>query len=298
MSDKPSKEQPSYQAHGSLNGNRRLFSFLLAAFILVSFGLRIRGIPLSVQLPFKTTGEEHNADDPRLEPYQNVDDAQDCAEWPTSVDSDRSTVSFDLLKGADLLFFLSRGPVSGHFDIIRKTNNSYPGVSKWITVEVATQYEDESDLRRTKVCRVGNEARNERGVLIWAERGHPQRRVNITVIIPLHLRLHKDITTDLSMFTHDITGTFADWWSPTMFGVLRFKSSDAPIIYNAGLIADSAFIQTSNAQVGGEFTGMNRLHIHTSNAPIGVYAWMSGRGAGSEVTLITSHGRGLLRCHD
>ncbi|KAJ7491260.1 hypothetical protein FB451DRAFT_1389975 [Mycena latifolia] len=174
--------------------------------------------------------------------------------------------------------------------MIRKDSDPGPIPSRYVTVEVTTQYEDEEDLRRTKACRVGNEARNERGILIWADHGHPHRVVNITVLVPLHLRVHKDITTDQQRFSHDIVGDFADWWSPTRFGVLRFKSSDAPILYHTGLWADSAFIQTSNARVEGDFTGTNRLHIHTSNAPIAASAWMSGVGAGSEITLSTSHG--------
>lgn len=129
----------------------------------------------------------------------------------------------------------------------RRTNYSYPGASPYITVEVTTQYQDESDLR-TKVCLMGNETRNERGILIWVRRvehfmpsaeeifqgepGHALTSINVTIIIPLHLRSHKDITTDLPMFSHDITGSFDDWWSPTYFGDLRFKSSNAPILYS------------------------------------------------------------------
>ena len=98
------------------------------------------------------------------QPYQSIDKAQECAKWPISTDSNISTVSFDLLKGADLLFALSKGPVTGPFELIRKTNYSYPGASP---VSLATRFQSRSDLDRTKICRVGNDIRNERGVLIW-----------------------------------------------------------------------------------------------------------------------------------
>ncbi|KAJ6582849.1 hypothetical protein B0H10DRAFT_1962354 [Mycena sp. CBHHK59/15] len=271
------------------NGTRRRrLVTLLAAFALVSFGLqhfaRLPVTPFNYNL--------HNiANDPRLEPYQSIGSAEYCAEWPTSTDSQASTVSFDLLKGADLLFFLSRGPVAGHLNMIRRTNYSEPGVPAHIRVEVTTE---ERDRKLTKVCRVGNDARNERGILIWAEPRHPHNEqkehasVNITIAIPLNLRAHKDITTDLPMFSHRFSG-FGDWWSPTAFGTLRFKASNAPILYDS-LIGDSAFIQTSNAEVEGEFTGKNKLAVQTSNSHITSWAWMSGEGSGSEINLRTSHG--------
>ncbi|KAJ7789402.1 hypothetical protein B0H14DRAFT_244307 [Mycena olivaceomarginata] len=262
---------------------RRLFCCLVATLILVSFGLRVTRPEKPAAL---VTNLIDIAEDPRLEPYQTLDDAQECAEWPTSSDSNISTVSFGLLNGADLLFVLSRGPVIGHFKMIRRTNYSYPGVEPYINVEVTTQYHDEAVLRRTKVCRMGNEARNERGVLVWAEPGHPSTSVNVTVIIPLHLRSHKDISTDLAAFSHDISGNFDDWWSPTYFRDLRFKSSDAPIQF-PGLRGRSAAIQTSNGEVRGYFSG-KEIQIQTRNAPIGVFAVMSDLDG--EITLHTSNG--------
>ncbi|KAJ7460977.1 hypothetical protein B0H11DRAFT_2286058 [Mycena galericulata] len=186
-------------------------------------------------------------------------------------------------------FILSNGGVTGRFEMIRETNYSYPGVENFIEVRVTTQYEEE-DLKRTRVCQVGNEARNERGITVQADTDTP-RTVNITVRIPGHLRSHRDISTDLPLFSHDITGDFADWWSRTYFRDLRFKSTNASIRYNAGLLAKSAFIQISDGQVQGEFSG-NQLHVQTSNSPIMIeaIAWMDGLGAGSEITLSTSHG--------
>ncbi|KAJ7349110.1 hypothetical protein DFH08DRAFT_742957, partial [Mycena albidolilacea] len=264
---------------------RRLFSCLVATLILVSFGLRVTRPEKPAAL---VTDLIDIAEDPRLEPYQTLDDAQECAEWPTSPDSNISTVSFGLLNGADLLFVLSRGPVIGHFEMIRRRNYSYPGAEPYINVEVTTQYHDEAVLRRTKVCRMGNEARNERGVLVWAEPGHPSTSVNVTVIIPPHLRSHKDISTDLATFSHDISASFdRDWWSPTYFKDLRFKSSDAPIQF-PGLRGRSAAIQTSNGEVRGYFEATKEIQIQTRNAPIEVFAVM--RDLDGEITLRTSNG--------
>ncbi|KAJ7168299.1 hypothetical protein C8R43DRAFT_145925 [Mycena crocata] len=100
------------------------------------------------------------------------------------------------------------------------------------------------------------------------------------------MRFHKD----MAKFSHDITGSFDDWWSPTEFGVIRFKSSDALILFTSGLRTVSAFIQTSNAEVRGELSGKNRVDIKTSNSPISIVVWMSGLGNGSDITLITSNG--------
>ncbi|KAJ7168300.1 hypothetical protein C8R43DRAFT_145962 [Mycena crocata] len=134
--------------------HRQLFSFLLAILILWLLGLHVAQF-----FPTHAVRDSDelacNADDPRLKPYGDVDDAQECAEWSTSTDSNISIISFDLLHGADLLFFLSRGPVSGRFDMIRRTNYSYPGVSKFITVEVTT---NEDNLDHIKACRMGNVA--------------------------------------------------------------------------------------------------------------------------------------------
>ncbi|KAJ7221730.1 hypothetical protein GGX14DRAFT_430861 [Mycena pura] len=200
---------------------RRLFSLLLATFVLATFGLRVFRLEQARTPEFTVDA---------------IDKAQECAKWPISTDSNISTVSFDLLKGADLLFTLSRGPVTGQFELIRKTNYSYPGASPYIT------------------CRVGNDTRNERGVLIWGE--------------PLAGRY-------LAMFSHYIGGGFDDWWSPTRFRDLRFKSSDASILF------DSHF----NAPVDAA-----SKYVQTSNSPLRAQAWMNGQGAGSGITLNNSNG--------
>ncbi|KAJ7273114.1 hypothetical protein C8J57DRAFT_1506662 [Mycena rebaudengoi] len=266
--------------------HKRFLPLLFTSFIL--------GIWIFVPLPTTPKTSVLNvAHDPRLDAYQSPDGAEYCAEWHTPTGSKISTISIDLLQGADLLFFLSRGPVAGNFIMDRKTNYSDPGVPRHIKVEVAT--EDQENLKQTKVCRVANDARNERGVLIWVNPKHPHEaqralvNVNITVAVPLNIRSHKDLTTDLSMFAHNIIGSFADWWSPTFFRDLRFKSSNAPIVWD-GFNARSAFIQTSNAEVQGELDPENKVHIQTSNAAVRCSVWKARSGSESEIKIITSHG--------
>lgn len=73
--------------------------------------------------------------------------------------------SFELPMTADLLFFLSRGGVSGHINIIRARVS--PPI---VQVIVTAQYHKPEDLERTKACRMGHA--NEHGVLIWVRLLH------------------------------------------------------------------------------------------------------------------------------
>ncbi|KAJ7276659.1 hypothetical protein C8J57DRAFT_1126950 [Mycena rebaudengoi] len=157
-------------------------------------------------------------------------------------------------------------------------------------------YHDSKDLQRTKVCRMGKSGSNEHGVLIWGKPRHPHGdperdvRFNITLAIPTGIREYHDISTDLPRFSHKVADFF-DFWSPTEFGVIRMKSSNAAI-YHGSLIGEAAFIQTSNAQVEGFFGGSEKLSVKTSNSPIRATAMMFGTAAGSEVdiNLETSNG--------
>ncbi|KAJ6488512.1 hypothetical protein C8R47DRAFT_1215756 [Mycena vitilis] len=240
---------------------RLVFSFLVTTCILFSLALRV------TPLRKATLHVSGVADDPRLEAYRRVDDAQECAEW-TTTNRGLSSVSFNLLQGADLLFVLSSGVVTGKFDMDRRTNYSYPGASPYITVEVTTH--SLQSQPRPRVCRMGHEGRNERGILIHGEPGQAPMNVNVTVVIPLHLRVHKDITIDLPAFVHDITGSFDDWWTK-------------------GLEANPPSFKPAMEQSGDNLRGII-LHVETSNAFIVVDARMSGLGAGSDITLDSSNG--------
>jgi hypothetical protein len=88
------------------------------------------------------------------------EDADYCAEWFQGAEN-LASASFELPAVADLLFFLSRGPVSGHIDVIQTPNYSRGPIE----VNVTAQYHHGEDLERTKLCRIG--AANEHGVLIW-----------------------------------------------------------------------------------------------------------------------------------
>jgi hypothetical protein len=122
------------------------------------------------------------ADDPRLEVcavlpsetrssrltfqrYQNPEDAEYCTEWTPVTESGTghhlASASFELPTGAKLLFFLSRGPLSGHINFIKT-----PGYSAGpIEVNLTAQYHHSEDLKRTKVCRMG--PLSDHGVLVW-----------------------------------------------------------------------------------------------------------------------------------
>lgn len=79
-----------------------------------------------------------------------------------------SSVSFTLPAAFNLLFFVSRGPVTGHLNIIQSQGYSSPGS---IEVNVTAHYHDRDDLQYTKACRAGQEVKNEHGVLIWVRHG-------------------------------------------------------------------------------------------------------------------------------
>ncbi|KAJ7026933.1 hypothetical protein C8F04DRAFT_1123733 [Mycena alexandri] len=226
------------------------------------------------------------ADDPRLEPYQRPEDADYCVDLVSGPDH-FSSARFELPTSSDLLFFLSRGPVSGHISITKTPNYSTGPVE----VNVTAQYHAHGNLQRTQVCQMGQG----RGVLLWAEPRHPHGdpkrnvRFNITVALPTGVKNYKDVTTDLPLFSHNV-GDFFDIWSPTTFEVIRLKSSNAAIDFGS-LISQAAFIQNNNAEVKGFYGGLE-VGVQTSNARIDVTALMFGSHDGSEskVTLRTSNG--------
>jgi len=227
------------------------------------------------------------ADDPRLESYQTPENADSCAEWVTGQEG-LASASFELPPAADLLFFLSRGPILGHISIIETPNFS----TGPIEVNLTAQYQhSRKALEQTKVCRMGTG--NEHGILVWAEPRHPHCdptqdvRVNITVSLPV--RNYKDLTTDLAQFSHS-AGDFFSIWSPTSFEVIRLKTSNAAINFGS-LVGRSALIQTTNAKLEGFFSG-HEVSAQTSNAPIDLIAMMLGERAGSEsrVNLKNSNG--------
>ncbi|KAJ7123828.1 hypothetical protein C8R43DRAFT_958977 [Mycena crocata] len=88
------------------------------------------------------------ARNPRLEPYHTSDKAEYCAEWETEGDDEHlAFASFDLPTTTDLLFFLLRGPVAGHINVIEN-----PAYSQGpIEINVTAQYHSAKDLKRTKL---------------------------------------------------------------------------------------------------------------------------------------------------
>ncbi|KAF7335562.1 hypothetical protein MVEN_02210200 [Mycena venus] len=253
----------------------------LVAFWLRPSAVRRRDDDFSSKAPLSDI-----ANDPRLESYQTPGNADHCADWLTGPDG-LASASFELPTAADLLFFLSRGPVSGHISIVESANYSTG------PIEVSVTAHSGENLDQTKVCRMG--AADEHGILLWAEPRHPHGdptgnlRFNITVALPSGVRNYKDLTTDLVLFSHG-TDDFFSPWSPSSFEVIRLKTSNAAINFR-GLVGRSAFIQTTNAKLEGFFSGLE-VSAQTSNAPIDIIATMFGERSGSEsrVNLKTSNG--------
>ncbi|KAJ7618953.1 hypothetical protein B0H17DRAFT_1219867 [Mycena rosella] len=193
------------------------------------------------------------ADDPRLEPYQTPESAEYCAEWVPAPDT-------------YLLFFLSRGPVSGNLNIVEKLPRGSKGP---IEVKVTTQYHDTADLERIKAVRWGRQ---------WSA--------------GCSSGLNHGICTPLPKAT--IRGDFAGFFDSNEFKVIRLKSLDAPIAHNL-LVARSLSIQTRNAPVESSFWG-SALSVHTSNAPIFSFAFLWGetKGDDTRLRLETSNGHVFL----
>ncbi|KAF7333511.1 hypothetical protein MVEN_02367300 [Mycena venus] len=293
VDSEPSNAQSNFSALNCLKKyRRRIFYGVVAVcciLALVAFTVGRRFRHPTDDLPHDAPLTDI-ADDARLEPYQTPENAAYCADWAPGPD-DSVSASFELPAKADLLFFLSRGPVFGHISIIKTPEWSNGPVE----VNITAQYHTREDLAQTKVCRMG--ASQEHGVLLWAEPRHPHDdprqdvRINITVALPTaaSLRDYKDLTTDLPLFSHSCDDFF-DFWSPTSFEVIRLKTSNAPIHYG-GLVGRAGFIQTSNADVRGFFGGYEVM-VQTSNAPIEAIAFMFGESPGSEsrVQFKTSNG--------
>ncbi|KAJ6523368.1 hypothetical protein B0H19DRAFT_1277016 [Mycena capillaripes] len=269
----------------------RAFYFVVICFTitLVAFFEHPPAVERPVEELERTEQLTDIALDPRLQPYQTPESADHCAEWVLEPAVENlAFASFELPTAADLLFFLSRGPVSGHISIIPTYSVDGP-----IEVNVTAQYHHDEDLERAKACRTG--AANEHGLLLWAEPRHPHRdprhgvRFNVTVGLPNGVSHYKDLSTDLALFSHS-AGKFFHVWSPTWFDVIRLRSSNAAINFGS-LVGSSAFIQTTNAKVNGFFAGLE-LVAQTSNASMDVFALMFGESPGSEsrVNLTTSNG--------
>ncbi|KAJ6569292.1 hypothetical protein B0H19DRAFT_1256937 [Mycena capillaripes] len=264
--------------------------FRLGAFYFVVICFTIKFVAFFQHLPFveRPTEELTLTDialDPRLEPYETPESASHLAEWVLGREN-LASASFDLPTAADLLFFLSRGPVSGHINIVENPIHS----NTPIEVNITAQYHHDEDLERTKVCRTG--AANEHGLLLWAEppqpHGDPNHgvRFNVTVSLPNSGSNYKDLSTDLALFSHS-AGDFSSIWSPTWFHV---RSS------NAAIDIGSAFTQTTNAKVNGFFAGFE-LVVQTSNAPKDVIALMFGESRGSESRVNLTPSNGAISAH-
>ncbi|KAK7055853.1 hypothetical protein R3P38DRAFT_2761011 [Favolaschia claudopus] len=224
------------------------------------------------------------AEDPRLQSYESPDDAEYCGEWLPQESSGSASTAFLLPIDADLLFFLSRGPLSGQISIVETANYTATGP---IEVNITARYREAADLEKTRACRMGGA--NEHGLLLWAD-GAQDVRLNITVALPSGVRGYKDLSTDLPRFSHT-TGNFYTIWSSLSFGIIRFKTSDAPINF-VSMSGLSAFMQTSNAKVEGFFNGLDGVAVQTSNAAVDLTAIMYGKDTGSEsqVNITTSNG--------
>ncbi|KAJ7203775.1 hypothetical protein GGX14DRAFT_698894 [Mycena pura] len=260
--------------------------FTVTALVLWEHSPNIRrpADELSVEGPWPTG----IADDPRLERYQTPDDAEYCAEWVEGDEPHQASASFELPMDADLLFFLSRGPVFGEINIKENPSRS----NRPVEVNVTANYRGGSGLKHTKACRMAVD--NEHGVFLWAgprhPHGDPERdvRLNITVSVTKDVS-YGDLTTDLPLFSHNV-GDFFHLWTATYFDSIRLKTFNAAIDFGS-MVGRAAYIQTSNAPVKGFFGGGD-LALQTSNAPINAVGIMWGDRAGyeSRVSLKTSNG--------
>ncbi|THV00718.1 hypothetical protein K435DRAFT_963879 [Dendrothele bispora CBS 962.96] len=277
----------------------------LLAFAALSVIIVATVVLVAVFVPKKTTVTNPGQDDPpvdenlasdsRLEKYLTLEDTLFCPDWTEAHDDSSqsiiSTASFNLPPSTDLTFFLSRGsPIVGHFNIYEKRASSGD-----ITVDVVAQYEDtdegRNELTHSKACFAGQ--KNEQGVMLWADSEVTLSRVkfNISVHLPDIQRFH-DISTDFSngIFQHFIEGFF-DIWRPTYFGVVRLNARNAIINVNT-IMASSSFIQTTNAEVWGNFWASDSISVQTSNAAVFTTLWAIGEyeGANTSVSVRTNNG--------
>ncbi|KAF9479921.1 hypothetical protein BDN70DRAFT_878224 [Pholiota conissans] len=229
---------------------------------------------------------EDVASDPRLQRYQTPADAESCPDWPEGQDKS-STISFQIPTSAGLMLFASRGQIGGGTFHLDHADRSAPRDT--ISVSVTAQFDDRRELEHTKACRVENTGRNEHGLLLWAKSSLTHKvTFNVAVLLP-DIQNFGDLTTDLNNFEHGVANFF-DLRRPVGFGVVRLKSSNAPMVVSA-LMAESGFFQTSNAQLQAGFMGAYQVKMHTSNAPLHAIVWAFGpaNGAQMDVDLRTSN---------
>ncbi|KAF7290841.1 hypothetical protein MIND_01325300 [Mycena indigotica] len=222
-----------------------------------------------------------SADDPRLEAYGDPATAISCKSL-----SDQDSISLSLPSDAALLFFLSRGPISGQFRL------SKDATALSNSVELTVSTEDAS--LEAQICRMGSDTANEHGLLLWAnpEEPRPTIKVLITVQLPTYEFFYQDFSAHLPFFAYDIDDL---WTQYAAFEILRLKTVDAEITYE-GLLASSIFLQTSNANVSG-FSDGYELDVCTSNAAIEAISRFQAEEPGQVLRLNLKTSIGQVKTH-
>ncbi|KAK7462321.1 hypothetical protein VKT23_007922 [Stygiomarasmius scandens] len=244
---------------------RRAFALATVGVIITAVLIAVRrsGLWKDYDIPPE---DQRLARDVRLEKYQSPSDTSLCQDLTSG---DR--VSFNLSPETDFTFFLSRGsPMAGSI-IIQRSDEEFDDIK----VEISQAAEGdgrhvESGLSEasSEACHIKNE--NEQGIMLWAHPGAKsiQRfRTNIVVTLPLGNAL-RDLSTDFTngAFMHNID-------SIHFHGDVRLNTRNAHILGGTMTASRGFFVQTTNAEIMGDFSSKGTISLQTSNAPIDCSIW-------------------------
>ncbi|TFK45094.1 hypothetical protein BDQ12DRAFT_642266 [Crucibulum laeve] len=245
-------------------------------------------IPSDVFLDRCITSEEwsrdlssHIADFPSLDAY-----------LPPSAFPYTSKTTFSLPLSSDVLFLLSRGPLSsGSVDIVTSSEEG-----EAVKVDVVVKYFREHVRDISNVCLVSRKD-GEIGIGIfspeWANHHRIEDQLYFEVVVSLP-RTSNGKPLLINRFETDVLNTphrIGDLSKSVIFQSIDLKGSNAPI-YAKSIRAHNANIHTSNGPIQGIFNTSHSLVLETSNSPIRVQIGMTNDkdGPASEVTLHSTNG--------
>ncbi|KAF9494205.1 hypothetical protein BDN71DRAFT_1393660 [Pleurotus eryngii] len=184
-----------------------------------------------------------------IDPHRCVTDWQEVPSGLPLFPS-HATTTFDVPYDLDTMLFLARGPAGGAFTVVPSEE-----VRDTARVVVVVSYHHQEFRDRAKVCRI-KRGESTAGIGIftprWNYTNYPRERgLAFSVVVSLPANSHKK-PLDIKNFEADMP----------LFGISTVN------LHGSSLVAENAFLTTSNAPISGTIYSPNLLHLITSNGAI------------------------------
>ncbi|KAG9221279.1 hypothetical protein CCMSSC00406_0008886 [Pleurotus cornucopiae] len=261
-------------AHGYNARRRFLKAFLVAILIWALIGMFIRSV---AELAYwnsrhgRYTTQAIWPDDfavpAGIDPHRCVTDWQEVPSGLPLFPS-HATTTFDVPYDLDTMLFLARGPAGGTFTVVTSDE-----VRDTARVVVVVSYRHQEFRDQAKVCRI-KRGESSAGIGIftprWNYTNYPRERgLAFSVVVSLPTNSHKK-PLDIKNFEADMPLfgiSTANLHDSVSFTNISLISSQMHITAQS-LVAENAFLKTSNAPISGSIYSPNLLHLITSNGAI------------------------------